>query len=296
MTTSWSSLFLTWEAGMTDYIAQHLSNYSRIQTCLDYLYALTGQGRAILDVPNGLQQIFDRNGVIGVASYQPPSGNHGSSITVPAGAAWLNSTFYYKSTSTVISMSGMTTGTYYVNLDSGGTPSISASATNPVWQFSWNGSNTVSSVALYSGRSVLFDGDDYHNQLISSYWSTTYTSVADRLANIEYYLGKAVQAKTSATSVAIDWSLGSHARVTLDRATTTFTFSGAYDGQKCTLEIVQDAVGGRGIDFGGVNIVDGLDFSFPIPISQDAEVRDLIGFMYLGSTSKYHYVSLARGY
>ena len=71
MSTSWSSLYLEFSNGMTDYIARHIANYSRVQACLDYLYSISGSALAILDVPRGLQEIFDRNGIIGKASYKP---------------------------------------------------------------------------------------------------------------------------------------------------------------------------------------------------------------------------------
>jgi hypothetical protein len=295
MSTSWSNLYLGWSAGMTDYISQHISNYSKIQNCLDYLYSLVGGARAILDVPLGLQEIFDRDGIIGQASYQPPSGVIGTSLTVPLGAAWMNKTFLYKSTSTVISLAGMTAGTYYIVLDGIGNPSVSDSiGTTTIWQFDWNGSNTVSGVELYSGVSILFDGDDYADSLTSAYWNKTFTSIADRLEDIEHYLGKAVQIPTPADTININWSLGSHIRVTLNRATTTFNFSGAYDGQKCTMELIQDEVGGREVAFGG-NVKDGTDFTFPIPLSA-ADKRDFVGFVYSTNSGFFNYVSLARGY
>jgi len=295
MSTSWSNLYLGWSAGMTDYISQHISNYSKIQNCLDYLYSLVGGARAILDVPLGLQEIFDRNGIIGKASYQPPSGVIGTSLTVPLGAAWMNKTFLYKSTSSVISLAGMTPDTYYITLDGAGNPSVSAIlGATTIWQFDWDGSNTISNVELYSGVAILFDGDDYADSLTSAYWNKTFTSIADRLEDIEHYLGKAVQIPTPANTINIDVSLGSHIRVLLDRATTTFNFSGGYDGQKILLELIQDNNGGRAIAF-GASAKDGTDFGFPVPLSA-ANKRDFVGFVFSADSGKYHYVSLARGY
>lgn len=292
--SSWSNLYLGWATGMTDYIAQHIANYSRIEYCLDYLYGLTGGGNINVNVPLGLQQIFDRNGIIGKASYQPPSGNHGTSITIPAGAAYLNATFYVKATSTAISMVGQSSGTFYVNLDAAGNPTIGTYANNCIWQFSWNGSNTVSNVALYSGVSILLDGDDYNDMLTSAYWGTTYQSVADRFEDIEKFLNKAVQTPTSADTINVNVALGSHIRILLDRATTTINFSGGYDGQKILLELLQDNSGGRLVSFGTM-CADGVDFVFPIPFS-GANLRDFVGFVYSAGNSKYNYVSLARGY
>lgn len=192
MTTSWASLYLDFANGMDDYIARHIANYSRIQTCLDYLNAVAGGGAALLDVPSGLQQIFDRNGIIGRESYEITNATLGSpyNLVIPGGAAWINSVFYSKETSTTIAMGGFATGTYYVNLDGAGNPSVSASTSGAtIWQFSWNqGSHVISAAAIYSGIAVLFDGDDYNDCLSSEVFEETFTSLADRLEYIETIL------------------------------------------------------------------------------------------------------------
>ena len=195
MPTSWSSLYLSWTEGMTDYIAQHIANYSRIQTCLDYLYALSGGGRTMLDVPLGLQEIFDRDGLIGKDAYLVSNGVLGSpyNLIVGVGAVWVNDTFYYKETSTTISLATAPTDTYYINLDAAGNPSISD---NPgsvcIRQFDWNlSSHTISNSIVYSGINILFDGDDYADCLTSTALSLTFTSMAARFENIETALGNA---------------------------------------------------------------------------------------------------------
>lgn len=194
MTTSWSGLYLTWTNGMSDYIARHIANYSRIQACLDYLYALTGAGASALDVPIGLQEIFDRNGIVGKGSYKPPASTLSGpdyNLVIPKGAWWSGSNFYSKATSTTIVMSGYSTGTYYVSIDAAGNPSVSASAgSTTVWQFYWNTSgHTISSVARYGSVAILFDGDDYNDALSSTAFGLTFESIAERFENVESALG-----------------------------------------------------------------------------------------------------------
>ena len=141
---------------------------------------------------------------------------------------------------------------------------------------------------------ILFDGDEYADCLTSTARAKTFTQLATRLEEIEVLLSKTVQTPAAADTVNINWALGGIARVALNRATTTFAFSGAYDGQKCVLELVQDAEGGREIAF-GAETLPGTDFTFPVPLS-GAVKRDFLGFIYSAGNSKYNYVSLARGY
>lgn len=188
MPTSWSSLYLEWNAGMTDYIARHLANYSRIQTCLDYLHAIVGGGRTLLDVPLGLQEIYDRKGIIGKHSYRPPEGSLlsvGDVLTIPGGAYWSGSTFVYKTTDTDVVMGGFPTGDYFVNLDAAGNPSVSDThTTDCVWWFHWE-NHTVSLVLIQSGVAILFDGHDYNDCLYSEELSRSFESIADRFENLE---------------------------------------------------------------------------------------------------------------
>jgi hypothetical protein len=191
--SSWSSLYLDWSNGMTDYIARHVANYSRIQTCLDYLYALTGGGRTMLDVPLGLQQIFDRAGIVGKGSYKPVAATLSGpnyNLTVAAGAYWNTMAFYMKATTTAISMSGQSSGTLYINIDAAGNPSVGAHNDTSVWQFTWNSStHVVSAVTKHAGIAILFDGDDYADSLTSAVFGLTFESIADRFEYLEGALG-----------------------------------------------------------------------------------------------------------
>jgi len=297
------SLFKAFVQGMTDYIVKHNANYTLVETNLNYLLGMvTGQMGGDFAVPPGLKEIFDRQGLIGIGSYDFSEGTltgPSYNLAFAAGAYWSGATGNFRSMAAAIdvSMAGQDSDTYYVYLDASGYPAVSTSVqTDTIWQFEWNsGTHVVSAKALYAGVGILFDGDDYADQLTSAARSKSFTKVADRLEEIEVLLGKNVQTPASANTINVDWSLGSVVRVLLDRATTTFAFSGAYDGQKCVLELTQDGVGGRAIAF-GAEVVEGTDFTLPAPLSTDPDKIDFLGLFYNDTTGKYYYTSLARGY
>jgi hypothetical protein len=291
------TLWKSYAVGETDYIARLNNNAEIIENALNQIFAqLTGQAGS-LAVPLGLQEIFDRRGLIGAGSYDFTEGNLlGSAyqFTVQPGAYWNAGTFYQKSATSTLSLAGLAVGTYYLNLDAAGNPLVSPVADATTTRaFTWSGS-AISDKTLAAGVAMLLSGDDYAHCLASVPRGKSFLKVADRLEEIEVLLGKNVQTTASADQISIDWSLGSVARVLLNRATTTFSFSGAYDGQKLVLELKQDATGSRQVAFGPETVA-GTDFTFPVPLS-GAGKRDFLGFFYSADSGKYHYVSLARGY
>ncbi|MDD2903722.1 MAG: hypothetical protein PHU44_14955 [Syntrophales bacterium] len=195
MTTSFVTLFKNFVAGMTDYMTKHNANYATIEDKLNYILSmLTGQAGGDLSVPVGLQEIFDRAGIIGIGSYDFAEGalsGPSYNLGVNAGAYWSGANFLHKATSTTLSLAGRATGTWYVYLDGSGTPALSdVVKEDTIRQFHWDsGSHVVSNKALYQGISVLFDGDDYADCLDSATRDRTFTRLADRLEEIEQLLG-----------------------------------------------------------------------------------------------------------
>lgn len=105
---------------------------------------------------------------------------------------------------------------------------------------------------------------------------------------------KLVQTLTDADSVTVDWSKGSMAEITLDRASTTFAFSGGYSGQRCLLVIKQYS--GPGAVTFGSEVRGGTSTTLPVSLSLTADKKDYIGFVYNGTDSKYDYVSMDKGH
>ena len=103
------------------------------------------------------------------------------------------------------------------------------------------------------------------------------------------------QAPSSGDTVSIDWSLGSLAMVDLDRATTTFSFDGARDGQVVYLAMVQDSTGGRAASFGS-EARGGTDISLPLTLSATGDLTDYATFIYNGGDSKYDIIGFVKGY
>lgn len=104
-----------------------------------------------------------------------------------------------------------------------------------------------------------------------------------------------VQALTPGDIVGVNWSVGSTATVLLDRALTTFAFSGGKDGQRCVLVCTQDGTGGRTIAF-GAEVRGGTDLTIPPALTAAINKEDYLGFIYRTSTTKYDFVSISKGY
>lgn len=95
-------------------------------------------------------------------------------------------------------------------------------------------------------------------------------------------------------TVAVDWSLAPVAKITLDRATTVFTFSGATAGQRCILKLKQDGTGGRLITL-PASVRYGTDIA-SITLTITLNKMDFIGFIYDADDSKYDLVSFVKGF
>jgi hypothetical protein len=177
-------------AGISDYVAKHEANYLIIETAINDLLGIVGGGSSAATVPTGLQEIFDRDGVIGIGSYQLTNQTVvGDSLSIPGGSAWLSLSFRTKSGSTALDTSSLTTGTRYIDIDAAGLPNLAdTSSVDSIYSFSWDSvTDVISNATLLVD--ILFDGDDYNDMLTSLSKATNYTSVADRLEAIEDALG-----------------------------------------------------------------------------------------------------------
>ena len=192
-------LFKAFVTGMTDYINRHNANYTLIEANLDYLLSMIGgqAGSGGLGISSTLAEIFDRQGLIGIGSYDfdegPPAlAGPNYNLVLAPGAYWSGASGIFRSkvNTSTISMLGQPTGTYYVYLDGAGNPVVSnTAADDTIWQFAWSTvTHVVSSKVRYAGVSVLFDGDDYADQLTSTARGKNFTKVADRLEEIEQLL------------------------------------------------------------------------------------------------------------
>jgi hypothetical protein len=177
-------------AGISDYVSKHEANYTLIESEINsILTTISGSGSASV-VPTGLREIFDRNGVIGIASFQLTDQTVvADTLSIPAGSAWMNLAFVQQTSATNLDTSTLTTGTRYLDINSSGILSLEdTSSVNSLYSFSWDsGTNVISNSTLLVD--ILFDGDDYNDSLDSTVLATSYTSIADRFEAIESSLG-----------------------------------------------------------------------------------------------------------
>jgi hypothetical protein len=74
----------------------------------------------------------------------------------------------------------------------------------------------------------------------------------------------------------------------------TINFTGGTDGQKLTLELAQDATGGRVVTL-GTGVAYGSDIA-SYSGNTGASKTDILGFQYFSGTSKARLVAVAKGY
>jgi hypothetical protein len=106
---------------------------------------------------------------------------------------------------------------------------------------------------------------------------------------------KIVQVLTCADNVTIDWSAGHTAEITLDRALTTFAFSGIVSPTARLILIVKQYAGVGAVAF-DAEARAGSDLSLPPILSAIADKEDYLGFIYRSSVAKYDFVAFTRGF
>lgn len=113
--------------------------------------------------------------------------------------------------------------------------------------------------------------------------SNTFTALARR----------GVLALPSASALVADFARTDAVRVVLT-GNSTITLTGASDGQRCVLEVIQDATGGRSLSF-GAEVRYGTDLPL-IALTSTANVRHRLGFIFSSAAGSYDFVAQARGF
>lgn len=99
----------------------------------------------------------------------------------------------------------------------------------------------------------------------------------------------------SGAAVTVDWTSTDQAIVTLTDSTTTFTFTGAVDGQKCTLKLIQGSGGNKLVTL-PATVAYGSDVTAAPTLTVTAAKEDYLGFIFDNTASKYRMTAYARGY
>jgi hypothetical protein len=102
-----------------------------------------------------------------------------------------------------------------------------------------------------------------------------------------------VTTPTYSASLTLNWAVADVIRVTLT-GNITITNSGAVDGQKCVLELLQDGTGSRTVAFTGETRYGTSIPSFTATTT--ASKLDRVGFIYTGVTSKYDVLAISKGF
>lgn len=166
--------------GDLDYVAKLNNTNDIVEQAVNSLEAqMTAQAGASVSVGSAMPALFGTAvACIGTTSYVPTGS--GTTLTVSSGYAWLpvEAVAVKKTTSTSISFSGLSAGTYYVLIDSTGQPSRSATSTAyALWSVVWSGSafGAIARVAP-----VVWDSVDEINAQSSAAYSQTYYALDAR--------------------------------------------------------------------------------------------------------------------
>jgi hypothetical protein len=179
----------TFANGDTDYIAKHNANYQNIKVAVEALQnaiaAQAGGGDASATVATAYDALFGPNdAILGEGSYVP-SESSAHNLSVAAGHAYStgSDSVVSQSTSTGLNLSGQTTGTYYIHIDSTGVPSFDQVAANALYSVYYD-SGTGNFSAVTRVGSMAWSYVDWENAQ-TNLWNITYEGLDDRLTGIE---------------------------------------------------------------------------------------------------------------
>lgn len=104
----------------------------------------------------------------------------------------------------------------------------------------------------------------------------------------------AVVALTYASSIAVNASLGNHFRVTMTGNATLANPTSGTDGQKITVEVIQDSTGGRTLAYGTAYA---FGTTIPQPVlTTTASKRDFLAFLYNSGTGLWYCVGFLQSF
>jgi hypothetical protein len=166
-----------------------------------------------------------------------------------------------------------------------GTVALSANATNYV-EANSAGVVSANTAGFTGGRTALYT-------VVTG--AATVTSYTDQrtLGGSTGAPAKRIAAPTWSSVMTLDWASYDVYRITLAGAT-TFTFSGATDGQNCMLELLQDGTGSRTVTWPATARFP-ADLAAPTLTTTGGKM-DRIGFQANTGLGKYDCVAVVKGY
>lgn len=288
----------TLDFGDINYLAKHNSNYDIIKSAIGSLQAATqGGASSVATAVTAFEGMFGTVALIGYGSYAASTG--GSNLTLQPGYTWRNS--FSKILQLVgaatLSFSGKAAATYYIEVDAGGQPNVVSTSVEPIYSVVWTGSAFGAITRL---AAVFPNALDFHAALNSTAMGATYQTIdalleaiaTAALAGAKPYVPE-IKNVSYAGAITADFSDADVIRITLG-GNPTITLAGAADGQKCVLELKQDATGGRTVTW-SANVRYGTDLPF-VTLSTAGGALDRIGLIYNSAAAKYDVVAMVRGF
>lgn len=175
------------ETGELAYISKHNTNYANIKAAIDALQSAIGAGSsggATLSV--AYEGIFGAaNCIVGYGSYLPSDSVTAHELTVAGGYAYDEPTdaVVVKSSTTTLSFSGQTTGTYYVHVDGTGEPYYDANASGALYSVHYDQSTGDFDTVTRVGN--LFEAAADQENSRTNLWSISYATTDERMNGIE---------------------------------------------------------------------------------------------------------------
>lgn len=285
--------------GDTNYVQKHNQNAELIEGEANGLRSSLEAGfGAAISLGAAFQALFGtETAVIGSQSFACTGS--GTVLTVAPGYVWIPSTNFVisRSAPATLEFSGVEAGLHYVTTDASGTPIRTTNAADALYSVSWSGTafGLITRVAKVIWGAVDQLAAQNNAALGASY--ETFDGILEALgvaaqAGAKPYIPE-VKSVTYGASITADFSDADVIRITL-AGNPTITLAGAQDGQKCILELKQDATGSRTVTW-SASVRYGTDLPF-ITLSTAGGALDRIGLIYNAAAAKYDVVALSKGF
>lgn len=285
--------------GDTNYVTKHNANADALEAeTASIRSSLAASMGAAVSIGAAFPALFGTSpAVVGANSYKCTGS--GTILTVQAGYAWLPAAAMVVSrlTSATLDFSGLAAATYYVSADATGTPVRNTSATDALYSVVWTG---AAFGAITRTAKIVWGAADQDAAQSNAAMGATYESLDAALEAIaaaaqggaKPYIPE-VKDVAYGAAITADFSDADIIRITL-AGNPTITLAGGSDGQKCVLELKQDATGSRTVTW-SANVRYGTDLP-SITLSTAGGALDRVGLIYNAAAAKYDVVALSRGF
>lgn len=285
--------------GDTNYVAKHNANADALEAeAASVRGALAASMGAAVSLGAAFPALFGTAAaVIGATSYKCTGA--GTLLTVQAGYAWLPAAALVVSrlTSATLEFSGLAAATYYVTSDATGAPVRTSTPTDALYSVVWTGSafGAITRLAKIVWGAADQDAAQNNTAMGATYESldaTLEAIAAAAQAGAKPYIPE-IKDVAYGASITADFSDCDVIRITL-AGNPTITLTGAADGQKCILELKQDATGSRTVTW-SANVRYGSALT-SVDLSSAGGALDRVGLIYHGPSSKYDVLAVQPGF